>query len=240
MNPIKSISISAIIVAYNEEEYIKAIIDELRNQDFSKVYEIILADGGSTDDTIAIAKGEGITVTNCRKSKSCQMNDAARSATGEVLFFVHADMKFSPDTFNTIKEYIDNGYDGGGFANVFDTHNDKIKRLGTWMNFRIFNHKEQSDKGIFYGDNGIFVKRKIFEVLKGFKEIPIMEDYDFSRKLKQKFRSIKIQEPPIVVSARRHIKAGFFKTRFQWIAIRKLYKWGVSPSLLAKWYADVR
>ena len=240
MNPLKPISISAIIVAYNEEEYIRAIIDELRKQDFSETYEIILADGGSTDGTVSIANREGISVTNCRKSKACQMNDAAKVATGEILFFVHADMKFTATTFSTIQSQIDLGYDGGGFANVFDAHNDRIKRLGTWMNLRFFNRKEQSDKGLFYGDNGIFVKRKVFEALKGFKEIPIMEDYDFSKKLKKNFRSIKIKEPPIVVSARRHVKAGFLKTRFQWIAIRKLYKWGVSPNLLAKWYADVR
>ncbi len=240
MNPLKPISISAIIVTYNEEEYIRAIIDELRKQDFSETYEIILADGGSTDKTVSIAKQEGVTITNCRKSKSCQMNDAAGVARGDILFFVHADMKFTKTTFSTIQKQIDLGYDGGGFANVFDAHNDRIKRLGTWMNFRFLNRKEQSDKGLFYGDNGIFVKKEVFDNLRGFKEIPIMEDYDFSRRLKQNFKSIKIKEPPIVVSARRHVKAGFFKTRFQWITIRKLYKMGVSPNLLAKWYADVR
>lgn len=108
------------------------------------------------------------------------------------------------------------------------------------MNLRFINKKEQSDKGIFYGDNGIFVKKSVFEKLKGFKEIPIMEDYDFSNKMKQHHRIIKIKGPPIIISARRHVKAGFFKTRFHWIAIRKLYVWGVSPRVLAKWYVDIR
>ncbi len=175
-----------------------------------------------------------------RKGKACQMNDAAKVAKGEKLFFVHANMKLAKNTLTAIQNQIDQGYDGGGFANLFDQYNDKIKNLGTRMNFRFFNHKEQSDRGIFYGDNGIFVKRGVYEKLKGFKEIPSMEDYDFSKRMQKHFKVVKIKEPPIVLSARRHIKAGFFKTRFQWIIIRKFYKWDVSPRVLAKWYADVR
>ncbi len=75
---------------------------------------------------------------------------------------------------------LEEGFDGGGFANEFDAHNKKIKQLGTFLNLRFFRTREQSDRCIFYGDNGIFVKKAAFEKLGGFKEIPIMEDYDFS------------------------------------------------------------
>jgi GT2 family glycosyltransferase len=168
------------------------------------------------------------------------MNDAAKAARGDILFFVHADMKLAENTLTVIQKHIGLGYDGGGFANLFDEYNDKIKNIGTWMNFRFFNIKEQSDKGIFYGDNGIFVKRNVLDNLLGFKEIPIMEDYDFSRRMRQNFKVIKIKQPPIIISARRHIKTGFLKTRFQWIAIRRLYQWGVSPKMLARLYGDIR
>jgi len=232
--------ISAIIVAYNEEERINLIIEELQKQRFSGRYEIILADGNSTDKTVSLAEKKGISISHCRKGKACQMNEAAKVARGDVLFFVHADMKLAETTFSAIQRQIDLGFDGGGFANVFDEYNNKIKNLGTWMNFRFLNKKEQSDKGLFYGDNGIFVKKSVLFTLEGFKEIPIMEDYDFSKRMHKHFKVIKIKEPPIIISARRHVKAGFFKTRFQWIAIRKLYKWGVSPKRLAKWYSDIR
>ena len=232
--------ISAIIVAYNEEVRIEFIIEELQKQQFSGTYEIILADGSSTDKTVSLAEQKGISVIHCRKGKACQMNDAAKAALGDVLFFVHADMKLADTTFTAIQRQIDMGFDGGGFANAFDEYNDKIKNLGTWMNFRFLNKKEQSDKGLFYGDNGIFVTKNVIETLKGFKEIPIMEDYDFSKRMRKHFNVIKIKEPIIVISARRHVKAGFLKTRFQWIAIRKLYKWGISPKRLAKWYSDIR
>ncbi len=233
--------ISAIIVALNEELFIERIISELRKQDYSGEAEILLADGGSSDRTIALARAQNVEVVDSpQKGKAYQMNVAAKKATGDVLFFVHADMQFPSTLFSAIAKTIDSGYSGGGFANEFDSHNKRIKHLGTLMNFRFFDKREQSDKGVFYGDNGIFVLKDVFDELDGFKEIPIMEDYDLSKRLSEKHRCFKIKDPKIVVSARRHIKEGFFKTRLQWVLIRKLFQWGISPYLLAKWYKDVR
>ncbi len=235
------LKISAIIVALNEELLICQIISELKKQKYPGETEIILADGGSSDRTIEIAKTQNIQVVIAsQKGKACQINTASKKAQGDILFFVHADMQFPDSIFSSILKTIESGYSGGGFANEFDVYNDKIKRLGTFMNFRFVDKREQSDKGIFYGDNGIFVLTSVFEKLNGFKEIPIMEDYDFSKRLNQYYRTSKIRNPKILVSARRHIKAGFFKTRIQWILIRKLFKWGVSPLVLARWYKDVR
>ncbi len=231
--------ISVIIVAYNEEDWINSIIDELEKQVYPD-FEILLADGGSTDHTVDLAEQRGIQIVSCRKGKSRQMNDAAQKAKGDILFFVHADMTLPNNILTVIQQHIYEGADGGGFANVFDEHNEKIKRIGNWMNFRFFDKREQSDKGIFYGDNGIFVKKIVFESLGGFKEIPIMEDYDFSNRMRQIFKVVKIKKPFITVSARRHSKAGFWKTRFQWVLIRTLYKWGLPPHLLVKWYKEIR
>lgn len=231
--------ISIIIVAYNEEEWIESLIDEFEKQ-LHIDFELLLADGGSTDQTVPLAKQRGVQTITCRKGKSCQMNDASKKTNGDVLFFVHADMKFPNNLLSIIQQHIDNGFDGGGFSNLFDQHNKKIKRIGNCMNFRFFDKREQSDKGIFYGDNGIFVKKEVFDNLNGFKEIPIMEDYDFSSRMREKYKVVNIKKPLITVSARRHVKAGFWKTRFQWVAIRILFKCGVSPYFLADWYSDVR
>lgn len=230
--------ISIIIPTYNESEAIEKTLLQLTELTCTEDKEIIIADGGSTDNTIELA-GKYARIVHSEKGKAKQLNAGALHSNGELLFFVHADM-FVPDgALAAICNQINDGYDGGGFANKFDQYNDKIKLIGRILNLRIRN-KEQSDRCIFYGDNGIFVRKKVFEELGGFTEIPIMEDYDFSIRMKKQFKVKQIKFPKLILSARRHTEAGFFKTRMQWILIRKLYKLGVSPFKLAKWYADVR
>ena len=231
--------ISVIILTYNEAACIEKTLQNLKQLKCQVPVELLLADGGSTDDTVEIAK-KYARIVKAQKGKARQMNAAAAVAKGNVLFFIHADMEFHDDTLEAICRQMEEGYDGGGFANIFDEHNSKIKQFGTLLNFRFLKNQEQSDRNIFYGDNGIFVKKEVFEKLGGFKDLPIMEDFDFSVRMRSMFKVRKIQEPKLVVSARRHIKAGFLKTRLQWIIIKKLYLLGVSPHWLAKWYKDVR
>lgn len=231
--------ISIIIPTYNEGLVIEKTIQQLNNISCSFEKEIIIADGGSTDNTVGIASKYG-QIVHSAKGKAKQLNTAVKYANGEILFFVHADM-FVPDgALTAIYKQLEDGFDGGGFANEFDVHNKKIKQLGTIMNFRFFKNREQSDRCIFYGDNGIFVKKEVFQKLGGFEEIPIMEDYDFSMRMKTHFKVKQIKSPKLIVSARRHIEAGFFKTRMQWILIKKLHLLGISPHKLARWYDDIR
>ena len=230
--------ISIIIPTYNESAAIEKTLRHLSELTCDEEKEIIIADGGSIDGTIEIACRYA-TIVKSEKGKAKQLNAGAKQSPGDLLFFVHADMFVPEAALAAILLQIKEGYDGGGFANEFDQHNDKIKLIGRILNLR-FRNREQSDSCIFYGDNGIFVKKKVFEELGGFAEIPIMEDYDFSVRMKKQFKVKQIKLPKLVLSARRHVEAGFFKTRIQWILIRKLYKLGVSPFKLAKWYADVR
>ncbi len=231
--------ISIIIPTYNEELVIEKTLKNILKLECIADSEIIVVDGGSSDQTVKIANKYAVTISSV-KGKGIQLNTGAKKAIGSILFFVHADMTLPKDVLKAIDEKVNiEGYDGGGFANEFSTDNKKIKVLGRILNFRIIN-KEQSDKKIFYGDNGIFVKKSTFEKLGGFKEIPIMEDYDFSLRLRDKFNSLKIDHPKIIVDARRHLNNGFIKTRIQWIVIRKLYKIGISPFLLSRFYKDVR
>lgn len=231
--------ISIIIPAYNEESCIEKTLQNIAELECFDNCEIIVVDGGSEDKTQSISK-KYARVINSSKGKAIQQNKGAKAAGGDILFFVHADMTLPKNVLNIVYETIDvNGFDGGGFANEFTEHNKKIKKLGRILNLR-FQNIEQSDENIFYGDNGIFVKKRVYEELGGFKEIPIMEDYDFSMRMKKNYRTKKINEPKILVDSRRHIKVGFIKTRMQWIIIRKLYRLGVSPFLLSKLYKDVR
>lgn len=230
--------ISIVIPTYNEAQCIEQTLKKLFLLKEEANIEIIVSDGGSTDNTIELSQPHALIIKS-PKGKAVQLNTAARQANGNILFFVHADMTVPPGALKAIFKQIEDGYDGGGFSNIFSSHNEKIKRLGRLLNLRIRN-REQSDKNIFYGDNGIFVKKDIFEALGGFKEIPIMEDYDFSVRLRSKYQVKRIKEPKLILDSRRHIKDGFVRTRMKWILIKKLYLIGVSPERLASWYSDVR
>ena len=225
-----------MILTYNEERYIKNCVSNIKKVDGIEKAEIIVVDGNSTDGTREMIEDD-IKVIVSEPNKSVQMNKALSIAKGKIIWFLHADMKLSSMALMKIKEVISAGYHGGGFSNIFDEHNEKIKRLGRFMNFRIFDKREQSDKGIFYGDNGIFIDRSVLLEIGGVPSQAIMEDYELSVRLKNAgYRMKKIDDTPIVVSARRHIESGFIKTRLQWILIRKLYQWGISPDFLVKLY----
>lgn len=231
--------ISVIIPTYNEEQEIARTIESVLRQRDGVAYEIIVGDGGSSDTTVSLARRYAQVVC-CEKGRGAQLNAAAKRATGTIFFFLHAHVTLPPGALAMIERKInEEGYDGGGFSNVFSSHNSKIKRLGRLLNFRIRDNDHASNT-IFFGDNGIFVKRTVFEALGGFKTIPIMEDYDFSKRLQEQFSVVRIGAPRLVVSPRRHVEAGFIKTRMQWILIKRLYQVGVSPHVLARWYRDVR
>ncbi len=230
--------ISIIIPTYNEADHIERTLQDLLTLKEQPI-EILVADGGSTDDTIALAS-KYARVIYSEKGKGLQLNTAAKKAVGEILFFVHADMHVPPGALSAIEEHIyEKGYDAGGFLNVFSAYNEKIKRLGRIINFRI-KKGEQPEQCIFYGDNGIFIRKNVFERLHGFKEIPIMEDYDLSIRMRSEYKIGVIKEPKLILSPRRQLKDGFIRTHLKWFFIKKFYLLGISPQKLADWYKDIR
>lgn len=231
--------ISIIIPTLNEEACIEATVRSALERKEEGDLEIIVADGGSEDRTAEIAS-RLVRVLACPRGRARQLNAAAQQATGDILFFVHADMQLPPGALTRIREMVrDEGYDGGGFSNVFSHHNQTIKRWGRILNLRLRSNDHAGNR-IFFGDNGIFATRRAFQALGGFKDIPIMEDYDFSRRLGERFHSVRILEPRLIVSPRRHRKCGFVRTRLRWILIKRLFQLGVAPGHLSRFYPNVR
>ena len=231
--------ISIIIPTLNEEILIESALENLRTHTRNTPHEIIVSDGGSRDKTVTIAEKFALVIKS-EKGKANQLNEGAKRAAGDILFFVQADTMIPRGALEAIELKIyKQGYDGGGFSNVFSKHNKKIKTLGRILNFRIFTNDHRKNL-IFFGDNGIFCKREVFEKLGGYNLIPIMEDYDFSKRMRDQFKIVRILDPKLIMSSRRFIKDGFVKTRLLWIIIKRLYQLGISPYFLAKLYKDVR
>lgn len=231
--------ISVIVPTLEEEAAIEHTLRGILERRDEADLELIVTDGGSRDRTVTIARRYA-RVVNADRGRARQLNAAVREAAGEILFFVHADMELPPGAIAAVRRVVlVEGYDGGGFSNVFSRHNARIKRLGRCLNLRLLDNDHPRNT-FFFGDNGIFVRRSVFEALGGFRDIPIMEDFDFSSRLRSGHRAVRIQSPRLVVSARRHERAGFVRTRLRWIVVRSLYLLGCPPRLLARLYPDVR
>jgi rSAM/selenodomain-associated transferase 2 len=223
----KPYSISVIIPTHNEAENIDALLSYLHNLD--DTLEIIVADAGSTDKTVEKAKHLSHIVQSA-KGRGVQMNEGAKAAGGDVLWFIHADCYPPPDAVDEIHRALRNpAVVGGGFEYALN-HPAFRFRVVEFLS----NRKNHLLKWLF-GDMGIFIRREIFEKMGGYAEIPLMEDMDFSKRLKQ-YGKIVILPQRMKTSARRWIEDGYvFHSLRSWI-FQSTWSLGVSPETLSKYY----
>jgi rSAM/selenodomain-associated transferase 2 len=221
--------ISVIIPTYNEEEAIGALLETLREAGFD---ELIVADGNSTDRTAQIAALSARVVLS-QRGRGIQMNAGARASSGTVLLFLHADARLRSGGLRAIRERMDNPEIVGGNFNVQFEGGDWAAAVFTHVN------RWRRKLGVFYGDSGIFCRRQIFEKLGGYPPWPLLEDYDFARRLRRAGKLALLDEP-IWVSDRRWRNSGLFKTLWNWFWIQTLYFAGVRPERLAAPYQNVR
>ncbi len=193
--------ISIIIPTLNEAEHLLITVKKIRAN--ASAHEIILADGGSTDATLEIAKALGIKIVCAEKcGRGFQMNAGAKNASGEIFLFLHADTHLHSFSLTQIEDALKNErIVGGGFARRFDS--DSLFLRGTCA----LATARSSVFGLLLGDQGIFVRRSVFEKLSGFREMRLFEDVDFSRRLARVGKTITLK-PAVISSARRFAKRG--------------------------------
>jgi rSAM/selenodomain-associated transferase 2 len=223
--------VSIIVPVYNEENNIEGIIGALQSLEGDK--EIIVVDGGSQDRTFEKA-GRLARTLRAEKGRANQMNQGARAAAGDILWFVHADSKLDEDSISHIEAALEQGYVGGGFSLYFYDYDTRFLRYISKTS-----NRRPLLTGLFYGDQGIFVKKDAFFEAGGFPDMELMEDFKFSRLIRKTGR-MKLLEKGIGTSARRYINGGQIRTHLLMHRIRIMYLLGVSPSRLNKIYGESR
>lgn len=224
--------ISVIVPVLNEEKTLGQTLSQLK---IGESEELIVVDGGSRDNTLSIASRFTNKAFSTHKGRGHQMNFGAKEAGGDILLFLHADTILPREGFNIIREALkDSSVSAGAFTLGID-HASLSFRIIEWgANFR------SSFTKVPYGDQGLFMKRALFEEIKGFADIPLMEDIEISKRLKKKGRIIFVKNQ-VKVSPRRWLKEGLVYTTLRdWMIAILFSLFRVSPERLAQYYRDVR
>ena len=225
-------TISIIIPVYNEERTIHKQLRYL--SDCSRGYptEVIVVDGGSTDSTVLNVRNEGFTCLNApEKGRAIQMNTGALFASGNILYFVHADSK-PPKTFQKdIRNYINRGYESGCYRFAFDSDHPLLKLNSYFTRFN-----RLMCRG---GDQTLFITRSFFDALGGFREdYKIMEDFEFIRRL-QKSGSFIIIPKDTVVSARKYSDNSYLKVNVVNLVVFTMFFLGASQKTMIHAYKNL-
>ena len=218
--------ISVVIPVLNEDGVIGSLLSQLtRNDSF---LEIIVVDGGSTDATgDKVREFHGVKWLQAEAGRAKQMNYGAAMATGDILWFLHADSNVPENSAALVTQAMAHSPVGGSFFLKLDQEH-------LWLD--VFSKLSRLNMSIFtYGDQGIFVRRDTFKELNGFKEIPIMEDLDLVRRIKKKGSFTKLPHA-VSTSARRFMKNGVVRQELKNVLLVLGYYAGISPYYLARYY----
>ncbi len=224
-------SFSVIIPVFNESLVINQTIEQVYRTGSGFDIEVIIVDGDISGDTIKAVTDEKVIQMRTSRGRGKQMNKGASVARGEILLFLHADTALPANAFEAISSFLEaEEYICGAFD------------LGIQSGRRIFRFIEKVVSirtrltGIPYGDQAIFIRRDYFEKVRGFQEIPLMEDVAFMRSLKRSGYKICIIPQKVQTSPRRWEREGIlFCTLRNWLLI-SLYLLGVDPQKLERYY----
>lgn len=222
-------SVSVIIPTLNEAAHIGQLVHRLFASENSSLQEVIVVDGGSNDDTSAIARNAGALVIEAPlPSRARQMNLGAAKATGDILFFVHGDT-LPPTTFIAdILQAVQLGFPQGCFRARYDSANPLLRINSYFTGF-----DQLWCRG---GDQGLFITQPLFDQLGGFDdELIIMEEYDWLQRSRPQFPFV-ILPAEIHVSARKYEKNAYIKVQLTNLLVFNMYRLGFSQERMLRTY----
>jgi rSAM/selenodomain-associated transferase 2/rSAM/selenodomain-associated transferase 1 len=216
--------VTVIIPALNEASALQTLLPAI---EAGSPLQIIVADGGSTDDTTAVAARHGVELIHTPRGRARQMNDAAKIARGEYLLFLHADTLPPPDFTGIIARHLTAGVAAGAFRFAL---REKFALQGMLVGFTRLRGRVS---GMPYGDQGLFLRRRLFHAVGGFPDWPILEDVEMIKRLRR-LGQLVITPECAATSARRWLQGGVLRTWARHQLILAGHSLGVSPRRLAK------
>ncbi|HZR19304.1 MAG TPA: TIGR04283 family arsenosugar biosynthesis glycosyltransferase [Verrucomicrobiae bacterium] len=211
---------SVIIAALNEEERIGGTVKAALQ---GGPHEIIVVDGGSDDQTVARAKLAGATVLKSRAGRARQLNAGASRASGGTLLFLHGDTLLPGGYVSAVQGALARkGVSAGAFSFAL-----RESFRGRWL----VEHSTNLRSRVWqmpYGDQGVFVRRSLFEELGGYADMAMLEDYELVRRLRRCGRIVTLSQPALT-SARRWQRLGFLRTTLlnKWIILGYRFGWPI-------------
>jgi len=222
---------SVVIPSLDEEGFIARAVRSARA---SGAHEVIVADGGSADATVARAEDAGATVVRAPRGRAKQMNAGSERASGDVLLFLHADTMLPANACALIADALgDPRAAGGAFGYSAGSASDRLDRLISaigQLRYTVFR--------LPYGDQAIFARRTVFEDLGGFPELPVMEDYEFALRLKRLGGLVRTPGA-IRTSTRAWRERGLLAVTARDMATIAGYRLGIDPARLARWRSAI-
>jgi rSAM/selenodomain-associated transferase 2 len=227
--PSDPIRLCVVVPTFNEAGTIASCIAAILAASGS-VIEIVVVDGGSSDETVAIARQSMVHTVVAVRGRARQMNAGAAAASGNVLLFLHADTRLPAGADRLIAEALKaSNAVWGRFDVRIEPSRGLLSVVAFMMNLR------SRVSGIATGDQAIFVRRDTFEHVGGFPDIPLMEDIALSKALRAISRP-KCLYARVRTSSRRWQIHGVVRTMLMMWKLRWLYYWGADPEYLAQLY----
>lgn len=226
--------LAVVVPTLNEARRIGPLLDRLTSMD--GLAEIIVADGDSTDGTVELVRARPpVKLVSAPRGRGPQLNAGAAVCACDVLWFLHADA-WPPDNAAALidRALTDPDVVGGAFRTRTTT--DRPSRLMAAA-VRLADVRSRYTR-IPYGDQGLFVRRGAFKAVRGFPPQPLFEDVELSHRLRRLGKLTTVRASVRVSGRRFEARPVYYFTLMNVLPV--LYRLGVPPARLARWYGDVR
>jgi rSAM/selenodomain-associated transferase 2 len=224
-------SLDVVIPTLNAAASLERTIASLRDHGHDLCLSIIVCDGGSSDDTVAVARRTGVAVATAQAGRGHQLAIGAAAGRAAWLLFLHADTVLERGWATPVGSFMtqSNSRDKAGFFRLRfaspDPRARRLERVVAWRSRRL---------GLPYGDQGLLLARAFYQRLGGFRPLPLMEDVDLVRRIGRD--NLVALEADAITSARRYERDGWLVRPMRNLSCLALYFAGVPTSLLQRLY----